>query len=98
MTRIASLLSRRMALLGAGGFACLGAAFYVLVSATPAYACNGGGNYNFNENWNFNYNENHNTNSNTNTNTNSNSSSFTYSFTTNGSSNSSVTIRESISN
>jgi hypothetical protein len=97
MTQIASLFSRRLAFLGGGSFACLGAAFYFLVSATPAYACNGGGgNYNFNENWNFNYNENHNTNSNTNTNTNSNS--FTYSFTTDGSSNSSVTIRESSSN
>ena len=67
------VFSRRHVLASAGGLAAAaGAALYVLVSATPAHACDGG-NYNFN----YNYNSNTNFNSNSNSNSNSSSSSVT---------------------
>ncbi|PKQ08640.1 MAG: hypothetical protein CVT73_06390 [Alphaproteobacteria bacterium HGW-Alphaproteobacteria-12] len=87
-------LSRRHRLLSTGAAAALaGAALYVLAGATPAYACDGGGNYNFNENWNYNSNTNYNSNSNYNSNTNTN-----YNTNSNSNSNStSLTIRTSVS-
>ncbi len=90
MKQIGTNLARhRLALTGAAALA-VAAVLYAYVGATPAYACDDGGNYNFNENWNYNSNTNYNSNSNYNSNTNYNSNS-------NSNSSTSVTIRTSVS-
>ena len=88
MKQIGTNLARyRLAFTGAAAVAAA-AVLYAYFGATPAYACDDGGNYNFNENWNYNSNTNYNSNSNYNSNTNYNS---------NSSSSTSVTIRTSVS-
>ena len=69
MKQIGTNLARhRLALTGAAALA-VAAVLYAYVGATPAYACDDGGNYNFNENWNYNSNTNYNSNSNSNSST-----------------------------
>ena len=49
------LAQHRLALTSAAAVAAA-AVLYAFFAATPAHACDDGGNYNFNENWNYNSN------------------------------------------
>lgn len=90
MKQIGTHLARhRLAFTGAAAVAAA-VVLYAFFAATPAYACEDGGNYNFNENWNYNSNTNYNSNSNYNLNSNTNTN-------YNSSSSTSVTIRTSVS-